>query len=334
VNIFGYGETNAGKMFTLFGDENEQGVVQLVLESISKYIESQSADTYLIRTSFFEIINECINDLSHNNKDLQLIEDRNGVVKVKKLREVACNDISGGLELLLKGIKSIKDKAYSNLIYSIVIEPKEREGLEVSKINVIKLCASDYQQKNSIKTKSITALNSIIKNITTSKAIPYKESKLTQYLKNSFDGNTYIVMICNVSHAYTSYEETMSTLSFAMRATQTTLPYKPFNNSISSLKLNVDIKKGESDTVIDKMSHKFSLDSELAEAKILKDAIPDIKDSSSLFSIKDLELESADESKQEELKRVILSSEKNYVCELVFDCAAKIRVLLISLHRK
>ena len=343
MNIFGYGETKSGKMFTLFGDENEQGVAQLVLDNVLKFIENQNEGVCVVRTSFFEIINECINDLLHNNKNLQLIEDRKGEVRVKKLREVICNDTSSGLELLLKGIESVKDKAYSNLIYSITIESKEGEGFVVSKINIIKLCASDYQQRNGIKTKSITALNSIIKNITTSKAIPYKESKLTQYLKNSFDGNTQIAILCNISPAYSSYEETMSTFSFAMRANQVTLPYKFFNNSITSLKLDVDLKKEASILPIDKVTHKLSLDSELAEAKILNEAIPDIKkeDSSPLVFVKDSNkecrmkeldlmssLENIDESKEEELKRIILSSEKNYICELVFDCVTKIRVLI------
>lgn len=48
--------------------------------------------------------------------------------------------------------------------------------------------------------------------------IPYRESKLTRILRNSLEGNSKIVMICNITASNFVYEETLSTLKFAMRA--------------------------------------------------------------------------------------------------------------------
>eukprot|EP00826_Nyctotherus_ovalis_P043920 TRINITY_DN4689_c0_g1_i6.p1 TRINITY_DN4689_c0_g1~~TRINITY_DN4689_c0_g1_i6.p1 ORF type:complete len:423 (+),score=9.47 TRINITY_DN4689_c0_g1_i6:450-1718(+) len=346
VNVFAYGESGTGKTNTLFGSESEPGVAQLILETIGKFIESQNEKECLLKTSFFEIVDERVNDLSCNNKDLQISENQKGEVKIRRLREIACKDISGGMELLSKGVKSAKGRTHSSLIYSITIQSK----VNTSTINIIKLCASNYQSPNSIKSKSLIALNSIIKSITAdSKVIPYKESKLTQYLKNSFNGNTKIAVICNVSPAYTSYEETMSTLCFAIRASQVNLPSGSVSNCIDSLSFNVNIRQDGKN--IGTMRNSI-LDCDLSETKIMKgtsNAKYNTQGSNSLASSKDEiliakypierfdfinSLESTDETKQEELKRVILSSEKNYICELVFDCASKIRVLSSTCFRK
>lgn len=48
--------------------------------------------------------------------------------------------------------------------------------------------------------------------------VPYRNSKLTRLLKESLCGNCRTVMICNVSPAITSYEDTYNTLKYADRA--------------------------------------------------------------------------------------------------------------------
>lgn len=48
--------------------------------------------------------------------------------------------------------------------------------------------------------------------------IPYRESKLTRILRNSLEGNSKIVLICNITASNSVFEETLSTLKFALRA--------------------------------------------------------------------------------------------------------------------
>jgi len=49
-------------------------------------------------------------------------------------------------------------------------------------------------------------------------AIPYRESKLTRILRNSLEGHSKVVIICNITASSFVFEETLSTLKFAMRA--------------------------------------------------------------------------------------------------------------------
>ena len=50
--------------------------------------------------------------------------------------------------------------------------------------------------------------------------MPYRNSVLTQLLKNSLGGNAKTVMIAAISPADVNYDETMSTLRYADRAKQ------------------------------------------------------------------------------------------------------------------
>ena len=48
--------------------------------------------------------------------------------------------------------------------------------------------------------------------------VPYRDSKLTRLLQDSLGGNSFTVIICNVSPAKMNAEETLSSLRFAERA--------------------------------------------------------------------------------------------------------------------
>jgi len=48
--------------------------------------------------------------------------------------------------------------------------------------------------------------------------IPYRESKLTSLLKQSLGGNSYTLMIACLSPADRFFEENLSTLQYAARA--------------------------------------------------------------------------------------------------------------------
>ena len=50
--------------------------------------------------------------------------------------------------------------------------------------------------------------------------VPYRSSKLTRLLQDSLGGNSYTMLICNISPAKSSIAETLSSLRFAERAKQ------------------------------------------------------------------------------------------------------------------
>ena len=66
--------------------------------------------------------------------------------------------------------------------------------------------------------KVITALTEAKGNIDNISFIPYRESKLTQLLKQSLGGNSYTLMIACLSPSDRFIEENLSTLNYAARA--------------------------------------------------------------------------------------------------------------------
>jgi centromeric protein E len=144
----------------------------------------------------------------------------------------------------------------SHTIFRVVIESKARqEGTEprselsntnlnltsfssegipvrVSCLNLIDLAGSEKasahtldphlrQKEGSYINKSLLTLGNVISRLSSEKRnghIPYRDSKLTRILEPSLRGNARIAIICTLSVASSSFEESHNTLKFASRA--------------------------------------------------------------------------------------------------------------------
>jgi kinesin family protein 3/17 len=123
----------------------------------------------------------------------------------------------------------------------------------VSKLHLIDLAGSERQKATGASgdrlkegaqiNLSLSALGNVISALTEpgsrGRHVPYRDSKLTRLLQDSLGGNSYTVMICNVSPAQINAEETMSSLRFAERAkkvkNQATVNRDPKNQRILEL---------------------------------------------------------------------------------------------------
>lgn len=102
---------------------------------------------------------------------------------------------------------------------------------QVGKLSLIDLAgseralAADQRTLRSIEganiNRSLLALSSCINALVEAKKhIPYRNSKLTQLLKDSLGGSCNTVMIANISPSNLSFSETQNTLHWADRAKQ------------------------------------------------------------------------------------------------------------------
>merc|ERR1712087_1008692 len=124
----------------------------------------------------------------------------------------------------------------SHAIFVVTVECGETSAddgenhIRVGKLNMVDLAGSERQSKTGAQgvrfkeaTKinlSLSALGNVISALVEGKGkhIPYRDSKLTRLLQDSFGGNTKTVMIACISPAADNYDETLSTLRYANRA--------------------------------------------------------------------------------------------------------------------
>lgn len=247
--VFAYGQTGAGKTYTMLGDENNPGIMFNTMKEVFKEMKKHQRDReYTIRVSFLEIYNENIKDLIMVSQDvLELREDPIKGVQVAGLSEIEVHTADEIFELLIYGNKNRTQEATganetssrSHAVLQIICEYKEKDAgvkaeIKVGKLSLIDLAGSERASKTGNRgmrmieganiNKSLLALGNCINMLhennskNQSNYIPFRDSKLTRLLKDSLGGNCRTVMIACIAPSASNYEDTHNTLKYANRA--------------------------------------------------------------------------------------------------------------------
>jgi hypothetical protein len=245
--IFCYGQTGAGKTFTMSGTREDPGIIPRVFQHVFGTItESHENEKFLISVSFLELYNEEIRDLlqpsRENGLKLEITDnpDQNiGGVMVKNLSCIIVKSVEEISQLLGIGLANRTtgstamnaDSSRSHSIFTINVESSSgsEHHVKVGKLNLVDLAGSERQSKtkatgDTLKEAakinlSLSCLGNVISALVDDqKFIPYRDSKLTRLLQDSLGGNTKTAMIANIGPADYNYEETLSTLRYANRA--------------------------------------------------------------------------------------------------------------------
>ncbi|NXY45817.1 KIF24 protein, partial [Ceuthmochares aereus] len=236
ATCFAYGQTGAGKTYTMIGTQRNPGLYALAAKDIFSHLEaSQSRKDLLVLISFYEIYCGQLYDLLNGRKRLFAREDSKHVVQIVGLREVQVDSVDLLLEVILKGGKERStgatgvnsDSSRSHAIIQIQI--KDTANRTFGRMSFIDLAgserAADARDSNR-QTKmegaeinqSLLALKECIRALDQEHAhTPFRQSKLTQVLKDSFIGNSKTCMIANVSPSHIATEHTLNTLRYADR---------------------------------------------------------------------------------------------------------------------
>ncbi|XP_053557011.1 kinesin-like protein KIF24 [Bombina bombina] len=236
ATCFAYGQTGAGKTYTMIGTQKNPGLYALAAKDIFQQLESvPSRKDHFVLISFYEIYCGQLYDLLNGRKRLFAREDGKHVVQIVGLREVQVSGVDLLLEMIQKGSRERStgatgvnsDSSRSHAIIQIQIKDAARRKL--GRMSFIDLAgserASDARESNK-QTKmegaeinqSLLALKECIRALDQEQAhTPFRQSKLTQVLKDSFIGNSKTCMIANVSPSHVATEHTLNTLRYADR---------------------------------------------------------------------------------------------------------------------
>ena len=243
ITCFAYGQTGSGKTYTMLGNnyiekDKESKVPGLYLLSsidIFNYLSMEKYSNLTIYVSLYEIYCNKLFDLLHNKNLLQVREDGNGNICIVGLIEKKINNINElmniinfGLNERTRGITGVNlDSSRSHAILQISIRTKD--NINYSKISFIDLAGSeravdtiDTNKQTKIDgaeiNKSLLALKECIRALDQEKRHkPFRGSKLTLVLRESFIGNCLTLMIANISPCLSCSDHTLNTLRYADR---------------------------------------------------------------------------------------------------------------------
>ncbi|XP_053599051.1 kinesin-like protein unc-104 isoform X2 [Microplitis demolitor] len=279
VCIFAYGQTGAGKSYTMMGrqEEGQEGIIPQICKDLFRKIGKNSSDTlkHSVEVSYMEIYCERVRDLLNpkNKGNLRVREHPLLGPYVEDLSKLAVMSYEDIHDLIDEGNKARtvaatnmnETSSRSHAVFTIFFTQQRYDpttGLateKVSKISLVDLAGSERADSTGAKgtrlkeganiNKSLTTLGKVISalaEIATKKKkkaefIPYRDSVLTWLLRENLGGNSKTAMIAAVSPADINYDETLSTLRYADRAKQ--IVCKAVVNEDANAKLIRELKE-------------------------------------------------------------------------------------------
>eukprot|EP00164_Ancoracysta_twista_P003032 GFYU01004047.1.p1 GENE.GFYU01004047.1~~GFYU01004047.1.p1 ORF type:complete len:1795 (-),score=695.27 GFYU01004047.1:133-5517(-) len=259
--IFAYGQTSAGKTYTMEGkdvDSEQRGLIPRMVEALfDGVLNCDENYEFTVKVSFLEIYMEKIRDLLEpKNDNLQVREEKGGGVWVEGGTEIYVSDEAEVLEIMKEGAnnrakaetKMNLDSSRSHSIFIITLNQRNLDDLSVKngKLYLVDLAGSEKISKTEVAgqqleeakmiNKSLSTLGMVINALTDGKSthIPYRDSKLTRVLQESLGGNSRTTLIVCASPSSYNDAETLSTLRFGERAKR--IKNKPKINEQKSAK--------------------------------------------------------------------------------------------------
>jgi len=246
VTLFAYGQTGAGKTFTMSGCPGQEGVSPRTIKEVFEVAEKgKDRFDYTIMGSMLELYKMDLVDLLMkgnplaSRSKLQVRQDKTGQVTVEHLTEEECSSAEELQALVDRGMSSRavaatamnseSSRSHLVLMVRIISVNKETKEQLKGKILIVDLAGSERlkksqteaeMQKESIEiNKSLTALGDVIEALTKNqKVIPYRNHKLTQLMQDALGGSAKTLMFVNCSPASSNSEETINSLKYAQRA--------------------------------------------------------------------------------------------------------------------
>ncbi|KAL9266538.1 Kinesin-like protein [Drosera capensis] len=247
ATCFAYGQTGSGKTFTM------KPLPLRAAEDLVRLLQqpAYSSQRFKLWLSYFEIYGGKLFDLLCDRKKLCMREDGRQQVCIVGLQEFEVSDVQIVKEYIEKGnatrstgsTGANEESSRSHAILQLVIKKhsevkdtrrnndgnEAKNGKVIGKISFIDLAGSergadttDNDRQTRIEgaeiNKSLLALKECIRALDNDQIhIPFRGSKLTEVLRDSFVGNSRTVMISCISPNAGSCEHTLNTLRYADR---------------------------------------------------------------------------------------------------------------------
>ncbi|XP_025831213.1 kinesin-like protein Klp10A isoform X3 [Agrilus planipennis] len=246
ATCFAYGQTGSGKTHTMGGDfvgknqDCQRGIYAMAASDVFRFANSPKYRhlNLVVSASFFEIYSGKVFDLLANKAKLRILEDGKQQVQVVGLTEKVVVSSDEVLKLIQKGnqartsgqTSANTNSSRSHAIFQIILRPNNALHKVHGKFSLIDLAGNERGADTSSAdrqtrmegaeiNKSLLALKECIRALGRKGShLPFRVSKLTQVLRDSFVGpNSRTCMIAMISPGVSSCEHSLNTLRYADR---------------------------------------------------------------------------------------------------------------------
>ena len=252
VTCFAYGQTGSGKTFTMKGIQD--AAIYNIFDNFAE-IKKILKKNFKFFISFFEIYSGRLYDLLNNRNKVMALEDKNQKVQIygltekevftpKEMQDIV--DFANAMRTTHNTVTN-ETSSRSHAICNFVIKTEGKKEDEVyAKLSLVDLAGSERATETQSNdksrlaegaeiNKSLLALKECIRALDARKTkgnneqhVPFRNSKLTLVLRDSFLGKAdlcKIIMISCVSPSNHSSNHTINTLRYADRLKEKTSSY-------------------------------------------------------------------------------------------------------------
>lgn len=245
ATCFAYGQTGSGKTHTMGGDftgksqDCAKGIYALATCDVFRLLKvpKYRQEDLVVTASFFEIYSGKVFDLLNGKTKLRVLEDGKQQVQVVGLQEKLVDCVDDVLRLIQHGnnartsgqTSANQHSSRSHAVFQINLKRRTNGRLH-GKLSLIDLAGNERGADTSSANrqtrmegaeinKSLLALKECIRALGRKGAhLPFRASKLTQVLRDSFIGeNSRTCMIAMISPGLSSCEHSLNTLRYADR---------------------------------------------------------------------------------------------------------------------
>merc|ERR1719341_2772410 len=246
ATCFAYGQTGSGKTHTMGGEfqgktqDSKGGIYAFATRDVFKLLKSPKYKQLNVGVccSYFEIYSGKVFDLLSGKSKLRVLEDGKQQVVIVGLTEKEVDCVEDVLKLITHGnnirtsgqTSANAHSSRSHAVFQIMLRHNNNRKTLFGKFSLIDLAGNERGADTSSANrqtrmegaeinKSLLALKECIRALGRKGAhLPFRASKLTQVLRDSFIGEkTRTCMIAMIGPSLASCEHTLNTLRYADR---------------------------------------------------------------------------------------------------------------------
>ncbi|KAH7543186.1 hypothetical protein FEM48_Zijuj02G0156800 [Ziziphus jujuba var. spinosa] len=250
VCVFAYGQTGTGKTFTMDGTNEQPGIAPRALKELFHQASLEGTSSLTFSMSMLEVYMGSLRDLlaprptsrayTVTRCNLNIQTDPKGLVEIEGLTEVQIPDYAKARWWYNRGrrarstswtnVNEASSRSHCLTRITIFRRGDDSEAKpEVSKLWMVDLGGSERLLKTGASgltldegraiNLSLSALGDVVAALRRKRGhVPYRNSKLTQILKDSLGDSSKVLMLVHVSPFEEDVGETICSLCFAKRA--------------------------------------------------------------------------------------------------------------------